>query len=130
VVALILTQPGRFSIPPKIPKIAIFPFLQPLSSTYLRRATLSGEFIRSSQIVVRPIAVNGMIRPIRSVKCESHASRRGLKKGRHCSGIRIDSCQIRAFVPITFRTGEGEVFKIITSTMLARNDVFDVIPKE
>ncbi|HVJ86276.1 MAG TPA: hypothetical protein VM452_11570 [Caulifigura sp.] len=53
-----------------------------------------------------------------------------MKETRHDAGFRIDPRQIRALVEVAGNTGEGQIREIVRSTMLPRNDMFDLVADE
>jgi hypothetical protein len=51
----------------------------------------------------------------------------GMKERHYLTTHRIDASQVRAFEEIGAMTSEGEVVNVISSTMLLRNDMLDVV---
>lgn len=49
-----------------------------------------------------------------------------MKQFCNCVRLRIDPCQVRAFVQITIDTSKSEVVEVVGSAMNLRNDVLDV----
>jgi hypothetical protein len=49
-----------------------------------------------------------------------------VKQKRREAAFGIDGGKVWAFVPITAMTGEGKIVRVISSSVLAGDDVFDV----
>jgi hypothetical protein len=53
-----------------------------------------------------------------------------IKESDERSAFRVKSAEVRSFMCIAVVTGESEIFVVVTSAMLASDDVFDVIDEE
>jgi hypothetical protein len=51
----------------------------------------------------------------------------GMKEGHYLTTHWIDASQVRAFAEIAAMTSEGKAVNVITSTMLLRNNMLDVV---
>jgi hypothetical protein len=53
-----------------------------------------------------------------------------IKESDERSAFRVKSAEVRAFMCIAVVTGKSEIFVVVTSAVLASDDVFDVIGEE
>jgi len=52
-----------------------------------------------------------------------------MKDGRHLPGLRVDSCQVRAFVQIAAVSSQRQIIGIIGAAVLLCRDVFNMMPQ-
>lgn len=79
---------------------------------------------------MRPIAVRPVILPSSRRKCSAPLLRARVVKWRGRAGVRVDAGKVRPLEQIAVVAGEREVAALIQATVLARDDVLDVVGKE